>query len=397
MDELTNHPAATAARARARALAAEAVRLQLELVRIPAPSGAEAERGARVCERLAALLPGPVEVDEVGNVIARATEGEPGAPPVVVAAHLDTVFAAETPIEPRHRGGRYWAPGITDNARGLAALLVLGRVLAELGVRTRRPVVLVATVGEEGAGDLRGVKHLFRDGSAWREAAAVIALDGSGVTRVVHRAIGSRRLRFEVAGPGGHSWSDWGAPNPLAALGSAMHALQRLELPEEPPAALTVARAGGGTSINSIPADAWMELDLRSEDPALLRQMEESARAAVEGAVRAENDARRRGTLPLLLQARVIGDRPAGVTPPDHPLVRWAVAATRAVGAQAELVGSSTDANAPIACGIGAVAIGAGGRSGGVHTLQEWYDDATGAEGLERALLLVLAAAGLRA
>lgn len=318
-----------------------------------------------------------------------------GAPGVVVAAHLDTVFPADTDVEPRREGRRIHAPGITDNCRGLAAMLALVRVLVPGGEPPPSRVLFVATVGEEGIGDLRGMKHLFRDGSPLREAGAFVALDGSGIRRIVHRAIGSRRLRVEIHGPGGHSWSDRGAPNPVAALGACIAALGGLELPHPARSSLTVARIGGGSSVNSIPEGAWMETDLRSEVPGVLAAVEADLRSALASAVDDENAGRRRGTAPLTHEVRLIGDRPSGETAAEAPLVRAAAAITRSLGAEPQLVGSSTDANVPMALGIPSIAIGAGGDSGGIHTLDEWYANDGGPVGVERALLVVLAAAGV--
>ena len=368
---------------------------QLALVRIPAPPLAEQARGEHVLRRFRALSLCEPRVDEVGNVLAVWSPDEAEGPPVVVAAHLDTVFPAGTVVEPRQDGRRIHAPGITDNSRGLAGMLALARILASSSLRPPRPVLFAATVGEEGIGDLRGAKHLFREGSPLRGAAAFVALDGSGLRRIVHRAIGSRRLRVEVEGPGGHSWSDRGAPNPVAALATAAAAFGRLELPHRDRSALTVARIGGGSSVNAIPGDGWMELDMRSEVPGVLGRMEDEVRTALTRAVEAENTARRHGTQPLRANVQVIGDRPSGETPAEHPLVRAAAAITASLGAGPELVGSSTDANVPMALGIPSIAIGVGGDSGGIHTLDEWYANDGGALGVERALLVVLAAAGV--
>lgn len=368
---------------------------QLALVRIPAPSFAEQARGEHVLARFRQMGLGTPRRDEVGNVLGEWVPAGARGAPVVVAAHLDTVFPPETDVEPRRKGKRIHAPGITDNCRGLAGMLAVARVLAESGARAKHPVLFAATVGEEGIGDLRGVKHLFREGGGLRDAAACVALDGSGMRRIVHRAIGSRRLRIEAEGPGGHSWSDRGAPNPVLALAAAAAEIARMPLPHPERSSLTVARIGGGSSINSIPSQAWMELDMRSEATDVLGPMEEGVRARLDRAVEAENAARRNGTPPLRLRVQVIGDRPSGQTAEDHPLVRAAAAITASLGAHAELVGSSTDANVPMALGIPSIAIGVGGDSGGIHTLDEWYANDGGALGVERALLVVLAAAGV--
>jgi acetylornithine deacetylase/succinyl-diaminopimelate desuccinylase-like protein len=373
---------------------ADTFREQLELVAIPAPPFGEAARGAFVARRFRAMGLADVRVDEEGNVLG--TWAAPGAsgPPVVVAAHLDTVFPAGTDVEPRRTGSRVHAPGITDNSRGLAGMLAIAQVLAATPVRARRPVLFAATVGEEGIGDLRGVKHLFRPDGGLRGAAAFIALDGSGMRRIVHRAIGSRRLRVEVEGPGGHSWSDRGAANPIVALGAAAAEIRTLALPNPARSALTVARMAGGSSVNAIPESAWMELDMRSEESAGLQHMEQGVRDILARAVHEENGGRRAGTDPLRLRIQVIGDRPSGETSGRDPLIRAAAAVTASLGATAELVGSSTDANVPMALGIPSIAMGVGGDSGGIHTLDEWYSNEGGALGVERGLLVVLAAAG---
>jgi tripeptide aminopeptidase len=380
-------------RARVRETDERTLAEQLELVSIPAPPFGEEARGTRVLERFRELGLAEVGRDEVGNVLG-AIPGA-GAGTVVVAAHLDTVFAAATELTPRRENGRIYVPGITDNARGLAGMLAVARLLASAGVRPQRTLVFAATVGEEGAGDLRGVKHLFREGGALRRTDAFVALDGSGLRRIVHRAIGSRRLRVEIAGPGGHSWADRGAPNPIVALGAAAARMSALALPEPTRTSLTVARIGGGTSINAIPGGAWLELDLRSEGPGVLPGVEESVRAILARAV-ADEEARGRAQAgSLALRIQVIGDRPSGETPQRDPLVQAAHAITFALGQKPELVGSSTDANVPMALGIPAVAIGVGGDSGGIHTTDEWYSNENGALGVERALLIVLAAAGV--
>lgn len=394
---LLAHPVVRQARALVHSGDAETLREQKALVQIAAPTFHEAERASYVAERFARIGLADVTTDEAGNVLARF----PGAPltdegALVLASHLDTVFPAGTDVAPRERDGRIYAPGITDNCRGLAGLLAVARALVESGAHTSRPIVFAATVGEEGAGDLRGVKHLFREGAPLRAARAFVAVDGSGIRRIVHRAIGSRRLRVEVDGPGGHSWADRGTPNPLQALGIAVAGLAGLALPSPERSSLTVARMAGGTSINAIPDAAWLELDMRSEAPGALPRIERMARAQVERAVAAENARRRPGDAALACRLITIGDRPSGQTEPDAPLVRAALDVTSALGERPELVASSTDANLPISLGIPSIAIGAGGDSGGIHTLDEWYSNEKGALGVERALLIALAVAGIR-
>lgn len=363
-------------------------------VAIAAPPFGESARGEWYAGRLRelGLL---VSIDDIGNVIARR-DGHSNPSPVILSAHLDTVFPTETPLHVQQKGTRIRAPGIADNCRGLAAMLALARALQDQEIRTDHEVVFVATVGEEGVGDLRGVKHLFRPGSEFRNASAFISLDGTGRRRIVYRAIGSRRLRVSISGPGGHSWADWGIANPINALAIAVATVAQCDIPRQPRTALTIARIGGGTSVNAIPSEAWLEADIRSEDATIMSEMEALLRAALDEAVLVINGARKRGTHALQLDVRVIGERPSGETSVNSALVRAARAATRYMGDAPELVASSTDANIPIALGIPAIAIGAGGESGGTHTVDEWYSNEGGVEGIERALLILLAVAGLK-
>jgi tripeptide aminopeptidase len=360
----------------------------MELTRIPAPLHGEAERGRWFAARLhdAGL---ETTTDAVGNVIAVTPAAEPDNRRVVVAAHLDTVFSADTLLEVRRSGNRMTGPGISDNARGLAGVLALARALAAAGWPTRLPVAFVGTVGEEGAGDLRGAKHYMAEHAD--RCAAFIALDGAGACRIINAGVGSRRLRVTWTGPGGHSWSDWGTPNAIHAAGRAVASLLQLELPADPRTTLSAGRIGGGTSINAIAGTAWLELDLRSEAREPLFELEARVRVALDHAAAEEGGS----TGVIRCDVAVFGDRPAGVTAASHPLVRSAEEATRAVGLTPQLASSSTDANVAMAVGLPAIAIGAGGDAGGTHTPGEWYDNTGGPAGLERALLVVLAAAGL--
>lgn len=393
-DQLSQHPAVRSARLRLAASGPEVLEEQLRIVQIPAPSLDEMERGSYLERRFRHIGLLDVFRDEVGNVLGRLPRpAHSSDPPILVAAHLDTVFTRGTPLEPRVEGERIYAPGIADNARGLAAMIALARVMVETGLRTSGPIWFVGTVGEEGSGDLCGVKHLFREGSPFAAATAFISLDGTGLRRVVHRAIGARRFRVTVAGPGGHSWSDWGAPNPIHAIGAAITGMGELAMSCDPRTTLTVARAGGGTSINAIPADAWFEVDLRSEDPASLAGLSAEVERIALRAVQHENARRRADSLSLRAEIHLIGDRPAGSVALDERLVRAANLATRAVGARPDFSASSTDANVPISLGIPSVTLGAGGESGGIHTPGEWFADRDSTRALERALLTLLAVA----
>ena len=403
-DALLTHPGVDAARAYIHETDDQTIADMVTAVQIPAPPFGEQERGAWMRERFRALGLADVVRDEIGNVLARlpagsAAKGGDGAAahvaPVVVAAHLDTVFPAETLIRLRHEQGRIHAPGISDNCRGLATLLTLARALLRTGIRPAAPIVFVANVGEEGVGDLRGVKHMLREGSPWREMQAFVSVDGTGVRRIVTRGVGSRRLRLTVEGPGGHSWADWGAPNPINALGLGIAELARLTPPRQPRTVLTVGRMAGGTSVNAIPDSAWLEIDLRSEAGAPLQELESQVRRFFTQGTAEANARRRRGTPALSLFIDLIGDRPTGETAPGSILVRAARTATRAIDETPELVSSSTDANAPMALGIPAIAMGAGGEAGGTHTVEEWYSNDKGPEGIERVMLTILGVTGL--
>jgi acetylornithine deacetylase/succinyl-diaminopimelate desuccinylase-like protein len=364
---------------------------QATLSAIPAPTGAEGARGARLTElyREAGLT--DVGVDEVGNVTGWMGARRDDA--VVLSAHLDTVFGAGLDVSVERSGARLTGPGISDNARGLAALVTVAEALVRSRVSTVRPVRFTATVGEEGSGDLRGVKHLFANGLG--RPHAFIALDGAGLERIVHRALGARRYRVTYRGPGGHSWAAFGVANPANAVGRATALLAELP-PHTPRTTCAVVRLGGGTGLNSIPQEAWLDLDLRSEDPRALAQLDATVHAALARALADENGHRAAGTPPLQLDLRRVGDRPSGLTPRAHPLVQAAIAATRALGRPHELACASTDANVPIALGVPAIALGAGGHAGDAHLPTEWYENIDGALGVVRALLVTAAMAEVR-
>jgi acetylornithine deacetylase/succinyl-diaminopimelate desuccinylase-like protein len=374
---------------------------QAALSATPAPTGAEGARGARVADLFREVGLSDVGVDQAGNVRGWFPNGN-GAAPVVLAAHLDTVFGPDVDVRVTRHGQRLEGPGISDNARGLAALVAVAEALVTARVPLGRPVLFAATVGEEGSGDLRGVKYLLNgknDVGAQHAAplpsipAAFIALDGAGLERVIHRALGSKRYHVTFRGPGGHSWAAFGVANPANAVGRAAALLADLPIATAPRTTCAVVGLGGGTGLNSIPQDAWLDLDLRSEDPRALAQLDVTVRAALERALDDENRSRSPGTPPLRVEGRLVGDRACGITPRAHPLVQAAIAANRALGRDAELTSASTDANAPIALGIPAIALGAGGKAGDAHLTTEWYENVEGALGIVRALLVTAAMA----
>ncbi len=382
---------------------------QAALSAIAAPTGAEGRRAARVAELFREIGLSDVSIDHVGNVhgwLGRnrkretlkdsLTVGGNGNAPVVLAAHLDTVFGAEVDVAVERRGQRLEGPGISDNARGLAALVAVAEAMVVARVPAARPILFAATVGEEGSGDLRGVKHLLNGGRPGKgeggkghpTPVAFIALDGAGLDRVIHRALGSKRYHVTFRGPGGHSWAAFGVANPANAVGRAAALLADLPPQQTPRTTCAVVRLGGGTGLNSIPQEAWLDLDLRSEDPRALAQLDVTVRAALERAADDENRRRTAGSPTLRVEVQLLGDRPSGMTPRAHPLVQAAVAANRALGRDAELASASTDANVPIALGIPAIALGAGGKAGDAHLATEWYENIEGALGIIRALLV---------
>ncbi len=359
---------------------------QVQLSEIPAPPFGEERRGERMAQlMLEAGIPEP-RADAAGNVVG-TRPGTDSGPPLVVSAHLDTVFPAGTDVAVTREGDLLRGPGITDNARGLATLLTTARALNESGIRTRIPLLFVATVGEEGIGDLRGVRALFDGDENGRTPAGFISLDGAGLKRIVVKGLGSRRFRITARGPGGHSWVDWGTPNPIHTLSEVAQRLMRVPLSRDPVTTITISRWGGGTSINAIPQEAWIELDTRCEEDDRLESLESEIRQAVDDIATSSAG--------IIFEIETIGQRPGGETPPGAPLVEAAVAATRSQGCEPVLTLSSTDANIPMSKGIAAITIGCGGEAGQAHTTDEWYRNVQGVEGVMRALYTILLIAGV--
>jgi acetylornithine deacetylase/succinyl-diaminopimelate desuccinylase-like protein len=388
----TTHRSLAPAHARLAAHDDAILRTQITVAQIAAPTGEEHERAGWMARRFADCGLSNIHTDAVGNVIARR-EGVTDEAPVVICAHLDTVFPRDTDLSVRREGERLIGPGINDNGRGLAVMLALAGAVDGVRLRSRRPIEFVATTGEEGIGDLRGAKYYFAERGS--DAHATIAIDGAGDERIIHRALGSQRFRVSYNGPGGHSWAAFGAPNAVHAAANAASRLAGLSLPTSPRTTLSVGRIGGGLSVNSIPDAAWLEIDLRSTSAAQLETFERTIRQISQIAADEENAKRARGSRPLTVVVETIGSRPCGETPAEHELVRSAIAATRLVGRQPDLALASTDANVPINHGIPAIAIGAGGRGGDAHTHAEWFDNLHGTVGVARALTIVMTAAGV--
>ena len=366
------------------------LRTQIAIAQIPAPTGAEGARGEWMAAQLraAGLL---TRIDDERNVVARSADAD-GDAPVVVCAHLDTVFPAETSLDVQRHGTHVTGPGICDNSRGLAVMLALAHAAQRCRGTFARDVEFVATTGEEGAGDLRGARHFF---ATTRRPFAVIALDGAGDERIVNTALGSRRFRIEYRGPGGHSWASFGIANPVHAAARAANALANIRLERASRSALSVSRIGGGVAINAIPEDGWLEVDARSTRAATLDRLEAEVRVIAAAAAAEENHRRRPETPAMTCVVHTIGARPCGQTDADAPLVVAALEATRLSGRSPELATASTDASVPIGDGVAAIAIGAGGQGGDAHSRREWFDNSASTAGVERAFTIIATMARL--
>jgi tripeptide aminopeptidase len=365
---------------------------QSRLTEIPAPPFQEAQR-ANAVKLLLASSGLEVQIDKTGNVIGEL-RGANEKEIVVLSAHLDTVFPPSTEIKVRHDGARLLAPGISDNGTGLAALVAIARACHEARIKPRRTILFVADVGEEGEGNLRGMRALIE---AYKpKLKAVIVLDGSGTDHVTTKALASRRLEATITGPGGHSWSDFGIPNPINALVRASVRFINTKAPVAPRTTFNIGQIEGGTSVNSIPYEAKLKVDIRSESEDELTKLESALRECTAAGVRDEMESSRDRTKGKLeWKVELLGSRPGGELPANSALLAALRSADEFVGNQSRVERSSTDANVPLAHGIDAISIGAGGTGGGAHSLQEWYEPAGREMGLKRALLTLLGVSGL--
>lgn len=371
--------------------------LDQELVRIceiPAPPFKEEARAREIARRFEEIGLERTRSDEQGNVIAERPGLSP-EPRIVISAHLDTVFPEGTDVRVRRDGARFHAPGISDNTCGIVGLIALARALKAGDIHTEATICFVATVGEEGEGNLRGVRHLFTRGEFQAGVAAFISLDGPGLERITQRALGSRRYRVTVIGPGGHSWGDFGIVNPVHALGRAIARFASYPAPLAPRTSYNVGIIEGGSSVNAIPERASMLVDIRSVSNEEIEKLESYLRRVVEIAAREENSQRSMSGTSLSCEFEQVGDRPSGETHVNSRVVRAAIECSRALGIEPRLDCSSTDSNIPISLGIPAITLGVGGISGNCHSLTEWYEP-TGRElGIKRLLLLTAALAGV--
>src|SRR5450755_726901 len=393
---LAGSPQVRSAFERFRAQESQFALWQMEATRLAAPPFGEKTRGDWLADRFRELGLIDVHVDDVGNVLG--VRPGFGSRFVALSAHIDTVFPAATPLNIRQQGSRLYGPGVSDNGAGIAAMLAVASVLASARISHGLPFLFIGNVGEEGEGDLRGMRHVFAT-PRWRDTIAYsVVVDGAGADTVVAEALGSRRFEVIVRGPGGHSWSDFGKPNPIIALSRAIEILARTQVPASPKTTFNVGVIRGGTSVNSIPESASMRVDLRSTSMAEIDRLERALRVALDAAVVLENRAAAQhgARKPQVLQSEVveIGNRPAGELAPDARLLRVIRAVDAQLGNTAQVQRASTDANIPLSLGREAIAIGGGGSGGGAHTLQEWFDCNGRELGLRRILLTMLTLSG---
>jgi len=370
---------------------------QMELAGISAPPFGEAPRAEWLAAKFKEIWLEQVRIDEIGNVIGirRGTSAEV----ISISAHIDTVFPGGTVLDPRWQARKLYGPGISDNAAGVTAMLAIGSAFQRFRLSHSATLLFIGNVGEEGEGDLRGMRYMFSE-SEWKDKiASSVVIDGAGTDTIIADALGSRRFEVTLRGPGGHSWTDFGAPNPIVAVARAIQLFSETRVPNSPKTTFNVGVISGGTSVNSIPESASMRVDIRSSSAFEIERLELELRQAVKRAVgEEENRAEISGNhhdehQELEAVIRVIGNRPAGELDRKSRILQIARAVDAHLGILAQVQRASTDANIPISLGREAIAIGAGGHGGGAHTLQEWFDPKDRELGLERILLLVLALA----
>ncbi len=371
----------------------------ITLTEIPAPPFKEEARAKAYLEMLKAHGLSDVTMDAEGNVMGvrpgTATKGK--GPFVVIAAHLDTVFPEGTDVKVRREGTKLMAPGIGDDTRSLATLLAYVRAMDAAGIKTRSDILFVGNVGEEGPGDLRGVRYLFNKSAFKGRITAFFSMDGSDPSRIVDGGTGSKRYHVTFKGPGGHSYGAFGTVNPMTAMARSVVDLYAVETPKDPKTTYSASVTGGGTSVNSIPHEVFMEFDMRSESADELAKLDKTLIGILDGATAAENAARSTRFGKISYDPRVIGERPAGKTPAEQPIVGLTAAAVTAFGFKPEHGASSTDSNIPMSLGIPAVTIGSGGKAGRAHALDEWIDVEKGEslKGMQVGLAALLAVAGV--
>lgn len=372
----------------------ETIEEQIKITEIPAPTFEEEKRGLYFKKRFEEIGLKNVRVDAVGNVIGeRPGGGGKDAPTLVLAAHLDTVFAMDTKLETVREGTIIKLPGISDDGRGLTLLLAIAKTLEAKKIETVGNIIFVANVGEEGLGDLKGVRHLFNE-ELKGKITQFISMDGSGLG-ITTGAVGSKRYRVSFSGPGGHSYGAFGLANPIHALGRLIAKISEFQTPSEPKTTFNVGMVRGGTSVNSIAAETSFDIDMRSVDPSELAKLDAKFKQVAEEALKEENE-RWKNKGKLSLDIKLIGDRPTGTQSQDLPLIKTAASANKFMNIKDDFDFSSTDSNLPISIGIPAITIDGGGISRGAHSLAEQWDSKDSHLGSQRALLIVLGVVGVK-
>lgn len=371
----------------------------IALTEIPSPPFGEAARAQAYLEMLKVHRLAAVEMDAAGNVmgVRPGTRNQGRGPYIVIAAHLDTVFPVGTDVRVRRDGNRLFAPGIGDDTRSLAVLLAYIRAMDAAGLRTQEDILFVGDVGEEGLGNLRGVRYLFQQGKYAGRIKAFFSMDVTNPALVVSEGVGSKRYRAIFRGPGGHSFGDFGIVNPMAAMARSIVDLYALSVPERPKTTYSASVTGGGTSVNSIPGEVFVDFDLRSGSAEALAALDQQFRRILEDAVATENRTRSVKQGEVTLELKGIGDRPAGSTVPGAWILQATDAAVRARGFEPSHITDSTDANLPMSLGIPALTIGSGGEGGRSHSLGEWIDvePSRSVRGMSVGLAALLATAGV--
>jgi len=369
----------------------------LEMVQVPSPPFGEQKRGEWMKKQFMAAGLTDVEMDKIGNVTGMRKGTDTKAKLVALSAHMDTVFPAGTALTPRVEGSKTYLPGISDNGTGLMALLAIANGLKANPVKNSSGILFIANVGEEGEGDLRGMRYIFSE-SKWKDRiGSTLVLDGGGTDTIVTQALGSKRFEVVVHGPGGHSWQDFGTPNPIVVLSRAIAKFSEVKVPEEPRTSFNIGVISGGTTVNSIPESASAHVDIRSAAPEQIERLAGVLRESMEEAVAEVQDTRAKNQKNgITYEMKPIGDRPAGELKAGSRILEVVQAVDLNMDIKSNIKRSSTDANIPISMGREALSIGAGGNGGGAHTLHEWYDPTFRDLGLKRILLITLTLAGVK-
>lgn len=388
-DDLARRPAVAKALTYLRDHDADHLAKQVKIAEIPAPTFHEAERAKFMVEEFHRVGLRDIEIDKQGNVLGwRRGRSEKT---VLIAAHLDISFAVGVDTRVRKEGGRWYGPGLGDDSRGLAALLGIVEAMNHAGLETDRSLLFAANVGEEGLGDLNGIRYLFGQSPYRQRIEAFISIDGTNPARITSGGVAVKRYRVTYRGPGGHSYGNFGRPSATQAMGRAMAKLAVLPTPAKPKTTYNIGRIGGGTAVNAIAEESWMEVDLRSESPAELDKIELKLFEAIRLGAEEENEQRKASGREVKFESKLVSNRPGGQTPDTTALVKAAIYGAKATGHTPSLGYSSTDSNIPMSLGIPAVTLGGGGRSDNAHSLDEWFEPAEAWKGPQMVLLTILA------